>query len=299
MSAPTFTQYSDTGRKLLKEGVWFDVPRNNARRLTIPNVTFNIDLSTDYVPLNTTRESPLFLGIGELIGYVRGETNSMAFDELGAKSWHANANENEAWLKNPNRGGENDMGLVYGAVGNNWPKMYQHAPDSSLEYREDEIDLLDKIYNNLKNGVDNGDEIWTFWNPGIFHLGCLRPCLHSHHFTLLDRTLYLNSTQRSSDAPLGVVSNLVQVYVLGRLMAQITGNKGGSALHTHSNYHVYENQLETFKEEMGREPRPMPRLLINPEIKTLEDLRTWVKPKQDFELVDYNPHPKLKYDFTV
>lgn len=293
------TQYQDAGKRLLKEGKWFTVERNNARRLTIPNVVFNIDLSTEYVPLNTTRESPIKLGIGELLCYVRGETDSKVLEDFMAPSWHANANKNEAWLNNPNRKGENDMGIVYGAVGNNWPKLDAPYGLSGDFVHSDSIDLLDKIYNNLKAGKDDGSEIWTFWNPGMFHLGCLRPCLHSHHFTLLDKTLYLNSTQRSSDAPLGVVSNLPQVYVLGRLMAQITGNKGGSALHTHSNYHVYENQLELFKEEMEREPRPMPRLLINPEIKTLKDLRTWVHPREDFELVDYNPHPKIQYPFTV
>lgn len=293
------TQYQDAGKRLLKEGKWFTVERNGARRLTIPNVVFNIDLSTEHVPLNTTRQSPIKLGIGELLCYIRGETNSKVLEDFMAPSWHANANQNDAWLNNPNRKGENDMGIVYGAVGNNWPKLNAPHGLSGEFVHSDSIDLLDKIYNNLKNGKDDGSEIWTFWNPGMFHLGCLRPCLHSHHFTLLDQTLYLNSTQRSSDAPLGVVSNLPQVYVLGRLMAQITGNKGGSALHTHSNYHVYENQLDLFKEEMEREPRPMPRLLINPDIKTLEDLRTWVHPREDFELVDYNPHPKIQYPFTV
>lgn len=294
------TQYRDAGQRLLKEGVWFDVQRNGSRRLTIPNVVFNIDLSTEYVPLNTTRQSPIKLGIGELLCYIRGETDSKVLEDFMAPSWNANANENESWLNNPYRKGENDMGHVYGDIGNNWPRL-GYPKDGSRDdmFVSGSIDLLDKIYNNLKNGIDNGDEIWTFWNPGMFHMGCLRPCLHSHHFTLLDGTIYLNSTQRSSDAPLGVVSNIPQVYVLGRLMAQITGNKGGSALHTHSNYHVYENQLELFKGEMEREPRPMPRLKINPEIKTLKDLRTWVHPREDFELLDYNPHPKIIYPFQV
>lgn len=291
------TQYQDAGKRLLKEGKWTKVKRNGARRFAIPNVVFNIDLSTEYVPLNTTRQSPIKLGIGELLCYIRGETNSKVLEDFMAPSWNANANENEAWLNNPYRSGENDMGLVYGAVGNAWPILDKKGAESFQHTGS--IDLLDKIYNNLKNGVDNGDEIWTFWNPGMAHMGCLRPCLHSHQFTLIDGVIYLNSTQRSSDAPLGVVSNMPQVYVLGRLMAQITGNEGGSALHTHSNYHVYENQLELFKEEMEREPRPMPRLLINPDIKTLEDLRTWVHPREDFELVDYNPHPKIQYPFTV
>src|SRR5690606_1617258 len=144
--------------------------------------------------LVTTRKSPYKSAIAELLGYLRGYTNAQQFAALGAPTWFKNANETDAWLKNPARKGQDDCGLIYGAVARNFPMAGGGT-----------IDLVKKVYEHLRAGIDDRDERITFYNPGVFHLGCLRPCMYEHHFSLLGDTLYLNSSQRSCDVPLGLV----------------------------------------------------------------------------------------------
>lgn len=292
-------QYTRLARRIIDNGKWFNVGRNGAKALTVISDRFEYDCSDNQIELPSTALTKWELAVAELLGYIRGETSAKAFRELGTPTWDANANKTEAWLKSPYRKGEDDMGLVYGAVGNEWPVMYQHAPGCSLESHGETIDLLEKIYNDLKNGYDDRGEIWTFWNPGVFQFGCLRPCLHSHQFSLLDGELYLDSTQRSIDVPLGLKFNMVQVQVLLRVMAQITGHKAASAAHNMVNCHIYENQVEIMRDtQLTREDKPQKATLwINPEIKTLEDLRTWVT-VDDFRIEGYDPHPFIRYPFT-
>ncbi len=130
-------------------------------------------------------------------------------------------------------------------------------------------------------------------------MACLRPCLYSHHFSLLGDTLYLNSTQRSCDVPLGLNFNMVQVYVLLAIVAQITGHKAGQAFHKIVNAHIYEDQLELMRDvQLKREPYPLPTLKINPKIKSLEDIETWVT-MDDFSIEGYEFHEPIAYPFSV
>ena len=123
--------------------------------------------------------------------------------------------------------------------------------------------------------------------------------MYSHHFSILGDTLYLNSTQRSCDVPLGLNFNMVQVYVLLALVAQITGLKPGKAYHKIVNAHIYEDQLELMRDvQLKREPYPSPKLIINPKIKSFEDVETWVS-VDDFELQGYQYHEAIKYPFSV
>jgi thymidylate synthase len=161
------------------------------------------------------------------------------------------------------------------------------------------LDQLKKIVDHLKEGIDDRSEIMTFYNPGEFQLGCLRPCMHTHHFSLLGGKLYLNSIQRSADVPLGINFNQVQVYVLLALMAQITGHKAGKAYHKLVNAHIYEDQLELMRDvQLKRTPYPSPQLRINPDIKTLDDIETWVT-TDDFEVINYQHHDAIQYPFSV
>jgi thymidylate synthase len=213
---------------------------------------------------------------------------------LGTKTWDANANENAAWLKNERRNGEDDLGLIYGAVAKNWPVV---VPDGEphVSYV---TDLFHKVYKNLREGRDDRGEIITFWNPGMFHLGCLRPCMYEHQFSLLGDDLYLNSTQRSNDLPLGCTANMIQVWLFLRLMAQITGKNPKFAHHRSVNSHIYKNQLELVPVQLEREMLAEPTIDINPDIKTLEDLETWVTLK-DFEITYPEFHPAIRYPFAV
>ena len=281
-------QYLELCQRIIDEGVWVENERTGKRCLTVIDADMTYDVAAGEFPLDTTRKSYYKAAIAEIIGYLRGYNNAADFRAIGTKTWDANANLNQAWLDNPARKGEDDCGFIYGAVGRSYPK-----PDGGS------VDLLRKIYDDLCNGHDNRGEILTFYHPGAFHLGCLRPCMYSHHFSLLGDTLYLNSTQRSCDVPLGLNFNMVQVYFLLAIMAQITGHKPGKAYHKIVNAHIYEDQLELMRDvQLKREPYPQPKLTINPDIKTLEDIETWVT-VDDFELHDYQHHDPISYPFSV
>ncbi|WP_299197287.1 thymidylate synthase [uncultured Amphritea sp.] len=281
-------QYLDLCQRLINEGVWVENERTAKRCLTVINADLTYDVAAGEFPLVTTRKSFYKSAIAEMLGYIRGYNNAEDFRKIGTKTWDANANDNAAWLANPYRQGTDDCGFIYGKVGRNFPK-----PDGGS------IDLLRKIVDDLSNGIDDRGEIYTFYHPGAFHMGCLRPCMYSHHFSLLGDTLYLNSTQRSCDVPLGLTFNMVQVYFLLAIMAQITGKKPGKAYHKIVNAHIYEDQLELMRDvQLTREPLPLPTFTINPDIKTLEDLETWVS-TDDFEVEGYQYHDPIQYPFSV
>ncbi|MDP2484341.1 thymidylate synthase [Pseudoalteromonas marina] len=281
-------QYLKLCQRIVDEGQWVENKRTGTRCLTVINADLEYDVANDQFPMITTRKSYYKAAIAELLGYLRGYDSAAQFREIGCKTWDANANDNQAWLNNPNRKGEDDMGRVYGVQGRGWQR-----PDGST------LDQLAKVINNLKNGIDDRGEIITFYNPGEFELGCLRPCMHTHTFSLLGDTLYLTSYQRSCDVPLGLNFNQIQCFVLLALVAQITGHKPGKAYHKIANAHIYENQLELMRDvQLKREPFESPTLTINPNIKSLEDIETWVT-RDDFEVTGYQCHDAIQYPFSV
>lgn len=281
-------QYLALCQRIVDEGVWVENKRTGKRCLTVINADQTYDVAGNQFPLITTRKSFWKAAIAELLGYLRGYDNAAQFRAIGCKTWDANANDNQAWLTNPVRKGEDDMGRVYGVQGRGWKK-----PNGET------IDQLRKIVENLSRGVDDRGEILTFYNPGEFDLGCLRPCMHTHTFSLLGDTLHLTSYQRSCDVPLGLNFNQVQVFTLLALMAQITGNKPGQAFHKIVNAHIYEDQLELMRDvQLKRQPFPSPQLNINPDIKSLKDLEIWVT-LDDFEVVNYQHHEPIAYPFSV
>lgn len=280
-------QYLNLCQRIVDEGVWVKNERTGKRCLTVINADLEYNIGANEFPLITTRKSYWKAAIAELLGYLRGYDNAAQFRAIGCNTWNANANDNEAWLNNPHRKGEDDMGRVYGVQGRSWQKS-----DGST------IDQLRKIVDDLSKGLDDRGEILTFYNPGEFDMGCLRPCMHTHTFSLLGDTLHLTSYQRSCDVPLGLNFNQVQVFTLLALVAQITGHKAGKAYHKIVNAHIYENQFELMKTQLERDPYPSPKLTINPDIKSLEDLETWVTLK-DFEVIDYEHHEPIAYPFSV
>jgi len=281
-------QYEDLCQRIIDEGEWVANERTGKRCLTLINADLEYDVENNEFPLVTTRKSFYKAAIAELLGYLRGYDNAADFRAIGCNTWNANANENQAWLNNPHRKGEDDMGRVYGVQGRAW----QRSDGSTL-------DQLQKIVDDLSRGVDDRGEILTFYNPGEFEMGCLRPCMHTHHFSLLGGKLYLNSMQRSADIPLGINFNQVQVFVLLALMAQITGHKPGKAYHKIVNAHIYEDQLELMRDvQLKREPFAAPKLTINPDIKSLKDIETWVT-RDDFTVEGYECHKAIAYPFAV
>ncbi len=281
-------QYLQLCQRLINHGKWVDNKRTNKRCLTLINVDFTYDVANNKFPLITTRKSYWKPAVAEILGYIRGYDSAADFRALGTKTWDANANENKAWLHNPHRKGKDDLGRVYGVQGRCWQK-----PDGS------HVDQLRKLVNNLTNGIDDRGEIITFYNPGEIDRGCLRPCMHTHTFSLLQDTLYLTSYQRSCDVPLGLNFNQLQVFFLLQIIAQITDNKAGEAYHKIVNSHIYEDQLTLMRDvQLKRTPFDPPKLHINPDIKTLDDLETWVT-LDDFTVTDYRHHEAIHYPFSV
>ncbi len=281
-------QYEKLCQRIIDKGVWVGNERTNIRCLTLINADLEYDVEQAQFPLVTTRKCFYKAAIAELLGYLRGYDNAADFRKIGCNTWNANANENQAWLDNPARKGVDDMGRVYGVQGRRW-----QGPDNTT------VDQLKKVVDNLSKGIDDRGEIITFYNPGEFHLGCLRPCMHTHTFSLLDDKLYLTSYMRSCDVPLGLTFNMPQCYVLLALMAQITGHKPGKVFHKIVNAHIYENQFDLMKDvQLKREPYDMPTLKINSDIKSLEDIETWVS-TDDFKVEGYQHHESITYPFAV
>jgi len=281
-------QYLDLCNRIINEGTWIKNERTGKSCLTVINADLQYEVGKNEFPMITTRKSYFKSAIAEFLGYIRGYDNAADFRALGTKTWDANANLNEAWLNNTYRKGEDDMGRVYGVQGRAWK-----TPEGNT------IDQLKKIVDNLKNGIDDRAEIITFYNPGEFHMGCLRPCMHTHTFSLVGDTLHLTSYQRSCDVPLGLNFNQVQVFTFLALMARITGKKAGTAYHKIVNAHIYEDQLELMRDvQVKREPFPSPQLHISEKIQTLEDLETWVT-MDDFSISGYECHEAIKYPFSV
>jgi len=281
-------QYLDLCQRIVNEGVWVENSRTGKRCLSVINADLEYNVGANELPLVTTRKSYWKAAIAELLGYLRGYDSAAQFRAIGCNTWNANANENEVWLASEHRKGEDDMGRVYGVQGRSW-----NRPDGG------QIDQLRKIVDNLSKGVDDRGEILSFYNPGEFHMGCLRPCMHTHTFSLLGDTLYLTSSQRSCDVPLGQNFNQIQVFAFLALMAQITGHKAGVAYHKIVNAHIYEDQLALMKDvQLKRQPFAAPQLHINPAIKSLEDLETWVT-LDDFEVTGYEYHDPIAYPFSV
>jgi thymidylate synthase len=247
-------------------------------------MTYNVGAGE--FPLVTTRKSYYKAAIAELLGYIRGYDNAQQFADIGSPTWFANS-DNPAWTSNPAYLGKGDLGRVYGVQGRNWVNQYGEP-----------LDQLSTIVDKLNNRNDDRGLILSFWNPGEFDYGCLRPCMFQHHFSLVGDTLHMNSYQRSMDVPLGGNFNMVQVYVLLALIAQITNLKPGIAYHKMVNIHVYENQFELFQQQLLRVPYSHPTLSVNPAIKSLSDLETWVT-TDDFTLSGYQHHEPITYPFTT
>lgn len=284
--AQAVKQYLNLCQHIIDNGVWVHNPRTHKRCQTVIGTYFSYDVGANQLPLVTTRKCYWRAAIAELIGYLRGYDNAQQFADLGANTWWHNANH-PTWQQSPFCKGEGDMGRVYGVQGRQW-----QSPEGK------HIDQLAKVVANLSAGVDDRAEIVTFYNVGELDRGCLRPCMHTHQFSLLGDDLYLTSYQRSCDVPLGLTFNQVQVFVLLKLIAQITQHQPKIAYHHIANAHIYEDQMDGVKRQLTRTPYPPPRLHINPNIKTLADIENWVT-LADFQVEGYQHHPPIAYSFSA
>jgi thymidylate synthase len=253
-------QYLDLCHRLMMEGTWVENERTGKKCLTIINADLEYNVGAKDFPILTSKATFWKMAIAEIQGYLIGLDNAADFRALGTKTWDANANENVAWLNNPARKGTDDMGKAYGVVAKDFGG----------------VDLIQTVYDNLSAGHDGRGEIISFWKPDEFKDACLRPCMYSHHFSILDGILHLHSTQRSVDVPLGLPFNMVQCYFLLDLMAKITGLKAGKCFHKLVNVHIYEDQLEGIETMLRRKPLDIkPVFNIGDEFDSLESLNAF------------------------
>ena len=275
-------QYINLCNRLIYEGH----PIKNERTGKVCHTVINADfvITPDDAPLLTIKKSFPVSAAAELLGYLRGYTNAEKFASIGSPTWFANANETVSWLNNPNRKGDNDMGKVYGAIGRDFGS----------------IDLFRKVVNNLSKGVDDRGEIITFWKPDEFDKGCLRPCMHTHHFSLINDTLHLTSYQRSCDVPLGLNFNSIQCYVFLGLMAKITGYKQGNVYHKIVNAHIYDDQMEGVKTMLDRKPLDQRgKIEISDWINDLSDLEYDRHARDYISVSNYYHYGKIDFPMTA
>lgn len=228
------------------------------------------DLSKGF-PLLTTKKLHLKSIIYELLWFIRGETNVRWLQEHGVKIWDEWADEN------------GDLGPVYGSQWRSWP-----APDGR------HIDQLAAVVESIRNKPDSRRHIVTAWNPAEVDSMALPPCHCLFQFYVANGKLSCQLYQRSADTFLGVPFNIASYALLTHMMAQVTGLEVGDFVHSFGDVHLYNNHFEQARLQLTREPRPLPRLIMNPERKRLEDFVF-----EDFSFEGYDPHPHIKADVSV
>ncbi len=228
------------------------------------------DLSKGF-PLLTTKKLHLKSIIYELLWFIRGETNVRWLQEHGVKIWDEWADEN------------GDLGPVYGSQWRSWP-----APDGR------HIDQISNLIHSIKTKPDSRRHIVSAWNPAEVDDMALPPCHCLFQFYVANGKLSCQLYQRSADTFLGVPFNIASYALLTHMVAQVCDLKVGDFVHSFGDVHLYSNHFEQARLQLTREPRPLPRLIINPERKSLEDFVF-----EDFAFGGYDPHPHIKAAVSV
>ena len=222
-------------------------------------------------PLLTTKKLHLRSIIHELLWFLKGDTNIKYLKENGVRIWDAWADEN------------GDLGPVYGYQWRSWPN-----PDGS------QTDQIEKLINSLKNNPDSRRHIVSAWNPSFIDDMALPPCHCLFQFYVADGKLSCQLYQRSADVFLGVPFNIASYAILTMMIAQVCGYEVGDFVHTFGDVHLYSNHMEQTEEQLSRDPRPLPQMKLNPEVKNLMDFTF-----EDFTLENYDPHPHIKAAVAV
>ncbi|MGB3027355.1 thymidylate synthase [Paradevosia shaoguanensis] len=228
------------------------------------------DLSEGF-PLLTTKKLHIKSIVYELLWFLRGDTNVRWLQERGVKIWDEWADEN------------GDLGPVYGSQWRSWP-----APDGR------HIDQIANVVNSIRTKPDSRRHIVSAWNPAEVDEMALPPCHCLFQFYVADGKLSCQLYQRSADTFLGVPFNIASYALFTHMMAQVTGLEVGDFVHSFGDVHLYSNHFEQAREQLSREPRPLPRLTLNPAVKTLEDFTF-----EDFIITGYDPHPHIKAKVAV
>lgn len=220
----------------------------------------------DGFPLLTTKKVHLKSIIYELLWFLKGDTNVRWLQEHGVRIWNEWADEN------------GELGPVYGHQWRSWP-----------DYEGGTIDQIAKVVDDIKNNPNSRRHIVSAWNVAEVNRMALPPCHSLFQFYVADGKLSLQLYQRSADLFLGVPFNIASYALLLMMVAQVTGLKPGEFIHTFGDAHIYTNHFEQVQLQLTREPRKLPVMKLNPEVKNLLDFTY-----EDFTLEGYDPHPAIK-----
>ncbi|MBQ5606333.1 MAG: thymidylate synthase [Prevotella sp.] len=262
-------QYLDLLNRILTEGTKKEDRTGTGTISVFGNqMRFNLD---DGFPLLTTKKLHLKSIIHELLWFLDGNTNVKYLQENGVRIWNEWADEN------------GELGPVYGHQWRSWP-----------DYNGGTIDQIQNIVDQLKNNPDSRRMIVSAWNVAEVEKMALPPCHTMFQFYVADGRLSLQLYQRSADTFLGVPFNIASYALLLMMMAQVSGLKAGDFVHTTGDTHLYLNHIEQAQLQLTREPRKLPKMLINPDVKNIFDFKY-----EDFQLTEYDPWPHIKADVSV
>ena len=270
-------QYLDILNRILTEGVKKD-DRTGTGTISIFGTQSRYRLE-DGFPLLTTKKLHLKSIIYELLWFLRGDTNVRWLQEHGVRIWNEWADA------------DGELGPVYGHQWRSWP-----------DYRGGTIDQIKYVTDQLKNNPNSRRMIVSAWNVAEVNDMALPPCHTMFQFYVAPAPeasdgkgrLSLQLYQRSADTFLGVPFNIASYALLLMMMAQVTGYEPGDFIHTTGDTHLYLNHLEQARLQLSREPRPLPRMVINPDVKSIFDFQY-----DDFRLEGYEPWPHIKANVSV
>lgn len=257
-------QYLDLLRRIKEEGVIkTDRTGTGTKSVFGHQMRFNL---ADGFPLVTTKKCHLKSIIHELLWFLKGDTNVKYLQENGVRIWNEWADEN------------GDLGHVYGYQWRSWP-----------DYKGGHIDQISQVIEQIKNNPDSRRLLVSAWNVAEVDEMALPPCHLLFQFYVADGRLSLQLYQRSADCFLGVPFNIASYSLLLLMVAQVCGLEPGEFVHTTGDTHLYLNHMEQTDLQLTREPRPLPQMRLNPEVKNIFDFKY-----EDFELLNYDPHPHIK-----
>ena len=261
--------YLDLMRHVLEHGTKKD-DRTGTGTLSVFGWQMRYDLAAGF-PLVTTKKCHLRSIIHELLWFLQGDTNIKYLKENGVSIWDEWADEH------------GNLGPVYGHQWRSWPK-----PDGGT------IDQISDVVKTLRSNPDSRRIIVSAWNVADLDRMALAPCHAFFQFYVADGKLSCQLYQRSADIFLGVPFNIASYALLTLMMAQVTGLKPGDFVHTLGDAHLYLNHLDQAREQLSRDPRPLPTMTLNPEVKDIFAFRF-----EDFTLSGYDPHPAIKAPVAV
>lgn len=271
-------QYLDALKYIIDKGI--DKPtRTGIDTRGVFGMQFRYNMA-DGFPAMTTKKLAFNSMKAELLWFISGSSDVKELQKLGCHIWDANA-EADYWK--PKARFEGDLGRVYGVQWRDW-----QAPNGR------KIDQLGEVIERIKKDPYDRRLIVNAWNPGELDQMALPPCHSFFQFFVADGKLSLQMYQRSCDMFLGVPFNIASESLMLHMVAQVTGLEPGEFVHTLGDAHIYHNHFDQVKEQLSREPFPLPKLKLNPGIKNIDDFKM-----DDIELVDYQSHPGIKASMAV